>query len=203
MSSMKNDATATGEVEQLGSESLPEQPTTLWAVFGSFKVSELFRIDLALGLCGLSGGLVLGLLRPGLLLGGVPALAGLIGVVIGVVLATTALIAAFLNPTFLRKLRAIDEDPVDYIRPYLFTGLLAVVGSLGAIALAVTSVHAPRPWLASAGAVTGFASVWSLASLIPNLTNLVRFMRLQQDAAEVPDDHPAVQPGSAGRRRSA
>lgn len=197
---MKTNVSTTGHIAQADSDVLLDQPSTLWAVFGAFKLSELVRIDLAIGMCGFCGGLVLGLVRPDLLLGGLPALAGLIGVVIGVVLATTALIAAFLNPVFLRKLRAIGEDPVAYIRPYLFTGLLAVVGSLGAIALAVTSVHAPRAWLASGGAVTGFASVWALASLIPNLTNLVRFVRLQQEAAEVPDNHPALQPGAPSDR---
>jgi hypothetical protein len=180
------------DLNRLGSER--NQPSTLRAVFGDFKLKEMVRLDLGLGVLGGVGGLVLGLKRPDLLISGVPAVAGLAGVVLGVVLATATLIAAFLNPVFLRKLRAIDEDPVTHLRPYLFTGLLAVIGSLGAICLAVSSSHAPPSWLAVAGAITGLATVWSLTSMIPNLANLIGFIRLQQDAAEVPDEHPQVQP---------
>ena len=167
-------------------------------VFANFKIKEVMRLDFALGVLGGVGGLVLGLRRPDLLLAGLPAVAGLAGVVLGVVLATATLIAAFLNPVFLRKLRAINDDPVNHLRPYLFTGVLAVVGSLGAICLAVSSEHAPPSWLGSAGAITGLGTVWALASMIPNLANLIGFIRLQQDAAEVPDEHPEVQPLGKG-----
>ncbi len=166
----------------------------LLSVLGRFRLHEVLRGDLAVGVLGGVGAAVLAQTRPILVTAMSAVAVGLIGVVIGAVLAAASLIVAFLDPGFLRKLRMIDEDPVDYLAPYLFTGVLATVGSLLAIALAATSPTAPTWWLVPLSGAVGLFGGWAIASIIPNFTNVIRFIRLQQDASAVPDDLPTIQP---------
>lgn len=140
----------------------------------------------------------LGVVHPNALSAAVGTAAALVGVVVGVVIATATIVVAFLNPVFLRKMRAIDEDPVEYLAPYLLSGVLGTVGSIACVVLATLPATAPTWLVAFMGGTSGFLVLYALASMIPNLTNLVRFIRLQADAAEVPDDMVTI--GPKGRR---
>jgi len=174
---------------------------TLLGLLGRFRLREILGGDLLIGVLAAVGAGVLANTKPELVAQMAVAAVGLVGVVIGVVLGAASLIVAFLNPTFLRKLRTIGEDPIDYLAPYFLTGVLATIGSILAIVLAASPSTAPSWWLVPLAASVALFGGWAIASNIPNLTNLLRFIRLQQDAAEVPDDLPNVRP--LGERNSA
>lgn len=165
---------------------------TLRSVLGRLHLRDVLRLDCAVGLAGGTAGLILGLQAPARLIATVGAAANIAGAVIGLVLATTAIVVAFLNAPFLRKMGLIGEDPADFLAPYFFTGVLATVAALGLVALAASGERDAPAWLATAGAVTGLTFCWAVASTVPNLTNLLRFIRVQQTAAEIEDDAPAL-----------
>lgn len=159
------------------------------------SLADVLHGDLLVGALGALGAVWLAFKHPDALDRAVTSGATLAGVVIGVVIATATLVAAFLNPAFLRKMRAIDEDVVTYLAPYLLTGFLGVIGAIALVVLSSLPTTAPTAVVAIAGGFSGFFLLYALASVIPNLTNLVRFIRLQADAAEVPDDLPQIGPG--------
>ncbi|MCB1256387.1 MAG: hypothetical protein KDB26_04735 [Microthrixaceae bacterium] len=151
-------------------------------------MGDVLQADLFLGIAGGAGGLVLGLKYPERLTGAVSIVAGVVGVVIGAVIAGVAIQSAFLDQSFLRKLRAIGRNPVDYLTPFLFTAAIGVFALLGLLVLAVLPATAPTWALATLGAWVGFFAFWSVASLLPGMGTLVQFVGLRQDAIDVPDD---------------
>lgn len=165
-----------------------------------FKASEFLKIDLLAGLLGGAGGALLGTLRPELLSSGLPTLAGLVGVVIGAVLAGAAIQSAFMDEKFLAKVHRIGRDPVTYLAPFLFTAVLGVFAALAVTALAFTSITAPGWWLGTISGVAGFFSVYTVVSLIPGLDTLVQFIGLKSLAAQVPDEsaQPSRLPNRSG-----
>ena len=167
---------------------------TLRSVLGQLQLRDLLRIDGVVGLAGGTAGLVLGLEAPERLIATVGTAANLAGAVIGLVLATTAIVAAFMSATFLRKMQAIGEDPARFLAPYFFTGVLGTVAGLGLVALAASSKDDWTAWLATVGGVTGLTFCWAVASTVPNLANLLRFIRVQQAAAEMDDTAPGLRP---------
>src|SRR5713226_6346678 len=90
----------------------------LWGAL-RFNRRELFQLDLYLGIAGGAGTLILAILAPDAVLRSVPVAAVLLGVIIGAVIAGVAILAAFMDQSFLRKLAAIDRQPVRYLRPFL------------------------------------------------------------------------------------
>lgn len=161
-----------------------------------FSLREVLGWDLLVAVMGGAGGFWLAAFEPERLGALAPVAASLVGVVIGVVIATATIIAAFMDPAFLRKMRAIGEDPVRYLAPYIFSGVLGTVGAITAIVVAAVPPTAPTWVLASAACVGGFFVLYALASLISNLSNLMGFIRLQIDAAEVSEQKPAGRSGS-------
>jgi len=159
----------------------------LWRAL-RFNRREFFQLDLYLGISGGSGGLILGILAPDAMLRSVPVVAVLLGVVIGAVIAGVAILAAFMDQAFLRKLTAIDRQPVRYLGPFLFTAVLGVFAMIFLIALSTMSSGSPRILLDILGCITGLLSVWAIASLLPCLSMLVQFMGLKTDALGVPND---------------
>jgi hypothetical protein len=115
-----------------------------------------------------------------------------VGVVVGAVIAGISFQAAFMDQAFLRKLRAIDRDPVHYLAPFLFTALLGVVSMLLLIVLSALSPTAPRLAYALTAPPAGMLTAWTIASLIPGLSTLVQFVGLKMDALDVPDDIDVV-----------
>lgn len=171
------------------------EPTTLRGVFKELKLGEVVGIDFLVGLGGAAGAAWLAVNDPKTLASALPNAVVLIGVVIGAVVAGTALVASFLNESFLRKMREIRRDPVRYIAPFLLTAVVGTVGAIGAIVLTGLPNGAPSGVRYGLAGVTGFAIFYALASTAPNLTTLVRFIRLQSDAAELSDDVTQLRPG--------
>lgn len=174
----------------------------LWDPLRQLSLGEVLQIDFWIGLAGGAGGLVLGLMYPEQLVGAVGITAGVVGVIIGAVIAGAALQSAFLDQAFLRKLRAIDKNPVEYLTPFLFTAVIGVFALLSLLVLSVVTSTANTAALAVLGAVAGFFSCWAVASLLPGMATLVQFVGLRQDAIDVPDDidiSPERRKGSNGR----
>jgi hypothetical protein len=152
------------------------------------RFGDVLQIDLFIGVAGGAGGLVLGLNYPAKLVGAVSVTAGVVGVVIGAVIAGVAIQSAFLDQSFLRKLRAIGRDPVVYLTPFIFTAAIGVFALLGLLVLSAMSPTANKAVLATLGALVGFFSFWAVSSLLPGMATLIQFVGLRQDAIDVPDD---------------
>ncbi|MGI5285135.1 hypothetical protein ACQEVF_17625 [Nonomuraea polychroma] len=159
----------------------------LWRAL-DFKLSEILQADFVVALLAGTGAVVLSLVSPEALLRAVPVAAGLVGVVIGAVLAGVAVQAAFMDQAFLRKLRAIGKDPNHYLAPFLFTGVTGVFGMLALLPLATMSKDTWPALLSITAAVASFFTVWSLTSILHGLAMLVQFVGLKMDAVDVPDD---------------
>lgn len=153
-----------------------------------FDRREIFALDFYLGVAGGAAGIALAVVAPAALLRGVASDAVLLGVIIGAVVAGVAILAAFMDQPFLRKLAAINRSPIRYLAPFLFTAAIGVFASLSVIALSVLSDKSPRYVLVILGGITSFLSVWTIASLLPCLSMIVQFMGLKIAALEVPED---------------
>jgi hypothetical protein len=124
---------------------------------------------------------------------------------VGAVVAGAAILAAFLDQTFLRKLRQINREPVRYLSPFLFTAVLGILAGLFLLVVRVLPRSTPDWIFVTLSGLSGFLVVWTLTSVIRNLNMLVQFIGLQFDASDVPDvpdvprldDHPgrAARPG--------
>jgi hypothetical protein len=164
-----------------------EPPASLGAALDSFRPSQIFlRYDFFIGLAGGVGGLVLALLAPGRISAVVLLIGAVVGVVIGAVIAGVAVLTAFFNESFLRKLRASGHEPVRFMRPFLFTASIGVVGALLLFVLAAIPPK-PRGVYGPVAFFGGLCSIWSLASVLPGLDMLVQFVGLQFEAAEFED----------------
>ncbi len=161
--------------------------THLWSAL-DFRMSEVLQADFVLGLAGGAGAVALAIVTPAALLRAVAIAAGLVGVIIGTVIAGVAVQTAFMDQAFLRKIRAIGREPVRYLAPFLFTAVIGVFAMLGLIALSTLSQRSAPAVLGVIGGLTGFLAVWTTTSLLSCLATLVQFMNLKMDALDVPDN---------------
>jgi hypothetical protein len=168
-----------------------ESPHSLAQAFDRLRPTEILGWDLVVGVLGGAGGLWLALAYPQGLRSSVPVAATLMGVVIGAVLAGVAVLAAFLDQGFLRKVRAINREPVRYLSPLLFTAALGIVASILLLVIRVLPNSAPTWLMAVLGALAGLSVLWTLASVIRNLNVLVQFIGLQFEASDLPDLAPS------------
>ena len=159
----------------------------LWQAL-KFNRREILQLDFYLGVCGGAAGIALAIISPTALLRGVATDAVLLGVIIGAVVAGVAILAAFMDQPFLRKLAAIDRTPTRYLAPVLFTAMLGVFASLALISLSVMSDHSSRILLVIFGFAASFLSIWTISSLLPCLSMIVQFVGLKTDALDIPDD---------------
>jgi hypothetical protein len=160
---------------------------SLWEAL-HFEPSEILRMDLFLGIAGAGGAIAMAFTSPDALLRGVPVAAGLTGVIIGAVIASVAVQTAFMDQTFLRKLRAINREPVRYLAPFLFTAVISVFAMLGLIVLSTLSSKSALALLSVVGGLVGLFLIWGITSLLYCLDTLVQFVGLKMDAADVSDD---------------
>lgn len=160
----------------------------LWDALRQMSLGEVLQIDFWIGLAGGVAGLVLALKYPGQLVGAVSVVAGVVGVVIGAVIAGVAIQSAFLDQSFLRKIRRINKNPVDYLTPFIFTTVIGVFALLSLLALSVVTATANVAALSTLGTLAGLFSCWAVASLLPGMATLIQFVGLRQDALDVPDD---------------
>jgi NAD/NADP transhydrogenase beta subunit len=92
--------------------------------------SEVLKYDLYIALAGLVGGVLAEVKSITALPLLIAVAAGLVGVIIGAVIAGVAVLAAFMDQSFLRKLKAINREPVRYLAPFIFTAVIGVIASL-------------------------------------------------------------------------
>lgn len=162
---------------------------TLWQVLDRFRPSEILGWDLLAGLVAAGGAIWATCTGRGdRLVAVAPIAVGLAGVTVTAVVASLALMAAFMSPKFLRNLAAIGREPTRYIAPFLATVMLGIVAALVGLALAALSPTAPAGWLGVIGALAAFFTVWAVASLVRGLSTLVQFVQLQAESAAVPDE---------------
>ncbi|MER7586912.1 hypothetical protein ABTW72_05170 [Micromonospora sp. NPDC127501] len=166
----------------------------LWTAL-DFKLSELLRVDLAIGVLFGVAALALSFTYPDAVLRAAPGAIGVVGVIVGAVVAGISFQAAFMDQAFLRKIRAIGMDPVYFLAPFLFTAVLGVVAMLGLIVLAALSPKAPEVAIAVVSTPTALITTWSIASLVPGMATLVQFVGLKMDALDVPDEIGHMPPG--------
>jgi MFS family permease len=156
-----------------------------------FKVSQLWKWDLVLGLAGGAGGAWLAINYPQRLDTVVFAALGLVGVIIGAVIAGAAILGVFLDQEFLRKLKTINSEPVHFFSPFLFTVVVGVAAILFLLVLQSLSPNV-EPWVRSTlSGFAGLTTIWAVTSVIYDLDALVQFLRLQQAAAERSDESGA------------
>jgi hypothetical protein len=156
-----------------------------------FRLSELLGFDLVFGLIGAGGGTYLALQHAEGLAAPVAAAAGLVGVVLGAVVAATAIVTAFMDQGFLRRLALLPagrNEPSYYLAPFLFTGVLGVAGGLSLLVL-ISLTPTSHAWARGVvGAGSGFFTVYTIASLMPALDAIVQLTSLRHEAAQVSDD---------------
>lgn len=149
-----------------------------------FKLSETLRLDFWLGVSAGVGSVWLALVTPDAVLRSVGIASGLVGVIIGAVIAGVAVQAAFMDQAFLRDVQAIGKEPVRYLAPFLFTAAIGVFAMLGFVVLSTLSAKSPIALLAIVAGATGFFAVWSVTSLLYCLSTLVQFIGLKMDAVD-------------------
>jgi hypothetical protein len=153
-----------------------------------FRLSEVFRFDLYWALAGGFGGLATALVTPAAMVRAVPVAAGLVGVVVGAVVAGIAVQTAFMDQAFLRKIAAIGRDPARYTAPFLFTAAVGIFSMLSLLVMGTMSASSPQAVLVTVSFVSSFLTVWTMSSLLQGLATLVQFIHLKVDALDVPDD---------------
>jgi hypothetical protein len=163
-------------------------PESLAEALDSYRPSKILKYDFVIGLGGAAGGIALGITSPRTLADALPIAGAFVGVVIGAVLAGVAVLAAFLDQAFMKKLKRIDAQPIRYMRPFLFTAALGVVASLFLLILVALPGRTPTWLTATVSGLTGMAVVWTLASVLPCLDMLVQFIGLRFVAADVPEE---------------
>jgi hypothetical protein len=155
----------------------------------AFKPREvLLRVDFFLGVAGAGGAAALAIITPDALLRGVAIAAGLVGAIIGATIAAVAVATAFMDQSFLRKLKAINKDPIRYVAPLLATAGISVFAMLSLVVLSTLSSKSNEALLGIVGGLAGFFTIWAIASLFYCVYTLVMFIGLMADAADVPDD---------------
>jgi len=167
-----------------------------------FRLSEILRFDLLLGILGGVGTGFLAAVHPEIVIAVSPWLAGTVGAIIGAVVAGISVQVAFLDQPFLRKLRAIGSSPVKYIAPFLFTAVLGVASAVFLIVMACFTPTAPQAAFVVTSGLGGTLGFWTVFSLIPGLDTLVQFVHLKIDALDIPDDIETGMKSPLVKRRS-
>lgn len=164
------------------------------SLLSRFELRSVIRLDLAFAFVGGACGVWVAFDNPTVLASTANTTAQAFGVIVGLALAAVAVQSAFMDQTFMRKSKMIGRDPVEYLAPMLFTVTVGVFGIVAVIVVSALSPEAPTPVLAAAAGAAGFFIAWTLGGLLYNLSTLISFVRLQSDAADVPDDSDVVTP---------
>lgn len=172
----------------MGRNRAAEPPSSLTEALRRFTLDEILRLDLYVGILGGVGAGLLAFYAPDKLDGVIVVAASLVGVVIGAVLAGVAIMSAFLDQAFLRKLKAIGREPVRYIEPFLFTAWLGIMSAFSLLVFVALPNATPQWLFIALAGLSGLLSTWTLGSVVWDLDMLVQFLGLQVDAADIPDD---------------
>lgn len=153
-----------------------------------FHLSEMLRYDLGIGILGGIGGAIRWSRGVTDMVDFVGVVAGIVGVIIGAVLAAASIQAAFMDTSFLRKIQRLGYRPSHFLAPALFTGVIGVAATIATIVLISLPEGLASGWKAGAGGVAGFLVLYTIASLIPVLRMIVEFSDLKATAAQLPDE---------------
>jgi cytochrome bd-type quinol oxidase subunit 2 len=151
-------------------------------------LDEVLRPDFLVGLLGLAGSLWLAFANPESLHRAAPAAIGIVGVVIGAVIAGMAVVASFMDTTFLRKIHLINERAKRYVAPFAATAAIGVCAGLSLIVFVALPESAPHWFFRTMAGISGFFTFWTIASVWPLLSLALDFVELKSDAAKVPDE---------------
>jgi hypothetical protein len=148
---------------------------------------EVLRWDAGVGLLGaVGGGLLMTSDRADIAVL-VSVASGFVGVVIGAAIAGAAVLAAFMDQPFLRKLGALGYTAGFFLAPLVFTAILGVVAAL-CLLLVLGLGNAPHTVRLVPGILAGFFTVYSITSLLPAIANFTQFAETKSEAAKIPDD---------------
>lgn len=151
-------------------------------------IDEVLRPDFVIALLGLAGSLWLAFERPASLHRVAPAALGVVGVVIGAVIAGMAVIASFMDTNFLRKIHLINKRAKRYVAPFAATAAIGVCAGLSLLVFIALPTSAPHWLFRTMAGVSGFFTFWTISSVWPLLSLALDFVELKSDAAEVPDE---------------
>lgn len=162
-------------------------PKRLFASFDTLKPSDFVKSDFIIGLLFGGAAIWMAISSPERLERVVPWSIGLIGAVIGTVVAAAAILSAFLDQAFLKKLKRIESSPIPYFAPFIFTAFVCTMAALLLLVLGALPLSTPTWLRATTAGVTGIATGWGLASLLFALDALVGFLELRELAIELGD----------------
>ncbi len=130
-----------------------------------------------------------GWFRPSKVLAVVGDLLGVVGVVVGASLAAAAVLAAFYEEAFLKKLKLLGRRNASeaYLAPFMFTVVISLLAMASLLALSLLEDSDPAAVVITLSAIAGLLCGWSISSLIPLMSTLLQFVGLKSDAADVPD----------------
>ncbi len=111
--------------------------------------------------------------------------AQIVGAVLGLAIGAPALVAAFMDQELLRKLEAIERQPIRYITPFILTAAIGVFAAIGLVVLTLVPPTAPPGVRAALGGVVFGLSGWTFVSVLRCLSSLVGFVALKSTAAKV------------------
>jgi hypothetical protein len=134
------------------------------------------------------GGLYMGAFVPDAAMRTVPVAAGLVGVIIGAIIAAIGLVSAFFDQSLLRKLALIEQSPQRPLAPFLVTVVFGVVSAFGLALVVALGPGAPSPILGAVCLIAFGSAAATVASLIPALDVLVQFVGVKSDASVIDDD---------------
>jgi hypothetical protein len=151
------------------------------------KLHEVLKYDLGIGVLGGVGALWLAFESPKTLTTAAAPALGVVGVVIGAVVAGMAVIAAFMDGVFLRKIHRIGHRAGRYVAPFASTAMIGVAAAIALIVLIALPSHPPKWLFVTTAGLSGLLTVWTVASVWPLLSMTLDFVGLKSDAADVPD----------------
>lgn len=152
------------------------------------RLHEVLHYDILFGVAGGVGALWLSWESPATLVRAAPDVLSVVAVVIGAVIAGTAVIAAFMDAVFLRKIHLIGQRAKRYVVPFVATAAIGVGAGIFMIFFIALPPSAPHWLFRTLGGISGFFALWTISSVWPLLRFTLEFVDLKSDAADVPDD---------------
>lgn len=159
------------------------------ALFDAIRLPprELFTWDFFFGITTGIAGAYLSFIREEPNQGLNNALIGIVGVVLGAIIGAVAIVSAFMDSEFIRKIHAIDREPVFFLRPFIFTAALSTMSLILLVSTLFLPENAPRLITVPLTFLSTATAGWTLGAIFPLLGTLVAFLDLKSEAAKVPD----------------
>lgn len=161
------------------------RPASVGGVLRNLELQYAVGWDLVPALGAAGGSAWLELNHPEALSTAIGPASTVIAIVVGFGIAGIGVQAAFMDEEFLRKVKLIGADPARYLRNLLLTIVIGIGAALMILLLAALPLSAPDWLRATSASLAGLLTVWTLASVPSNLSTLIAFIRVREDAAEI------------------